>query len=73
MLNDRQLATMLAALWYWREEMALQHLDIQEPYFHCQGLDRYLPLTVGEVLELAQLLHARITGFDPSTDSNHSV
>lgn len=61
MLADRQLATLLAALWYWREEMCLQQLEIQQPYFECQGLGHFAPLGESEVLELAQLLAAQLT------------
>lgn len=56
MFTDRQLATLLAALWYWREEMCSQHAEIQRPYFACQGLAHWKPLSSREVLKLARLL-----------------
>lgn len=62
MLTDRQLATLLCALLYWREEMSGQELEIQQPYFACQGLEHFAPLTAPEVQELAQLLRAQLTG-----------
>jgi hypothetical protein len=62
MLTDRQLATLLSALLYWREEMSGQQLEIQRPYFECQGLERFAPLTVNEVLELAQLFRVQLSG-----------
>lgn len=61
MFADRQLATLLAALWYWREEMCLQQLEVQRPYFECQGLSRFAPLRESEVWELAQLLTSQLT------------
>ncbi len=40
MFSQRELATLLAALLYWREEMSVQSVAIQRPYFKSIGMPR---------------------------------
>ena len=56
MLNHRELATVLAALFYWREEMCPHGQAIIRPYFKAVGFPRANPLTADEVAALSKRL-----------------
>jgi hypothetical protein len=58
MFSQRELATILAALWYWREEMSVQSAAIQRPYFKSIGMPRAKPLVAAEIEKLAEKLRA---------------
>ena len=59
MLTKRELATLLAALRYWREEMSPHGRAIMAPYFRQLRLDRVRPLHIGEIDILQRKLHTQ--------------
>ena len=52
MFNRRETATILAALLYWREEMAHQKPAIQRPYFKAVGAAKARPLSPDAIAKL---------------------
>ncbi|MGE3407568.1 MAG: hypothetical protein AB7I37_12185 [Pirellulales bacterium] len=52
MFSDRELATMLAALLYWSEEMSPHGVEIMRPYFDDLELGHVEPLSADEITEL---------------------
>jgi len=56
MFNQRETATILGALLYWREEMALQKPAIQQPYFKAVGLPKTRPLSSDAIAKLSRRL-----------------
>ena len=59
MLTQRELATLLAALRYWREEMSPHGRAIMAPYFRQLRLGRVRPLHTGEIARLERKLQAQ--------------
>lgn len=49
MLTKRELATLMAALCYWREEMSPHGRAIMTPYFRQLRIGRVRPLNTGEL------------------------
>jgi hypothetical protein len=62
MFNTREVATILAALHYWREEMIPHGPSIMRPYFKIIGFPRARPLSAEEVFALSQRLIAGLHG-----------
>lgn len=58
MFTIRELATLLAALQYWREEMSPHGRTIMRPYFAEVGFDNVTPLNVRELARLMQRLRS---------------
>jgi hypothetical protein len=60
MYTKREMATILAALLYWREELAPHGAKIMRPYFKAVGLPRTRPLSVDEIIKLSKQLRSNI-------------
>lgn len=56
MSNERELATLLAALLFWREEIASNDNRSAGPYLKSVGRSEVEPLSVTEINRLARLL-----------------
>lgn len=56
MFNERELATMLAALLFWREEIASNNNRSALPYLKSVGRSQVEPLSVDEIKRLARRL-----------------
>ena len=56
MFTRRERTTILAALVYWREEMAHQKPSIQRPYFKAAGKPNMRPLSATAIAQLAARL-----------------
>jgi hypothetical protein len=54
----RELATLLAALLYWKEELCPHGPDIMRPYLACLELAHLEPLAAGEIDRLSARLRA---------------
>jgi hypothetical protein len=50
----------IAALLYWREELAPHGAKIMRPYFKAVGLPRIRPLAAGEIIKLSKRLRSDI-------------
>jgi hypothetical protein len=61
MSSQRETATILAALHYWREEMCPHGPSIMRPYFKAVGLPRAKPLSADEIVALSKRLRASIS------------
>ena len=59
--SARELATILAALLYWQEEMCPHGKRIMRPYFQTLKLERFEPLTTEEVRGLMRRLHIALS------------
>jgi len=57
MFRNREAATLLAALQYWREEMVPHGRAIMQPYFHDLKLDHLTPLNKREIAKLSERLN----------------
>lgn len=53
MFSRREVATLLAALTYWREEMCPHGRAIMRPYFRAVGYDQVTPLNRTEIVRLS--------------------
>jgi hypothetical protein len=51
--SKRETATILAALWYWREEMCPHGPKIMRPYFQAIGMPLAKPLSAHEIVTLS--------------------
>lgn len=60
MLNKREIATVLAALLYWKEEMCPHDPDVMRPYFEDLELAEFEPLSTDEIDLLMQRLRASL-------------
>jgi len=60
MYTKREMAAILAALLYWREELAPHGVNIMRPYFKAVGLPRTRPLSVDETIKLSKRLRSNI-------------
>jgi hypothetical protein len=59
MLTAREVATILAALLYWQEEMCPHDPAVMRPYFETLKLSEFEPLTSKEIDKVsAKLRHA---------------
>lgn len=56
MFSKREVATLLAALLYWREEMVPHGRAIMRPYFRAIGMAQVKPLSPTEIETLADRL-----------------
>jgi hypothetical protein len=56
MLNARELATILAALLFWREEIATANKDVSQNYFQSVRMGGVEPLTIDEIKQLSRRL-----------------
>jgi hypothetical protein len=56
MLNTRELATILAALLFWREEIATCSRDVALHYFQAVRMIEVEPLTIEEIKRLSRRL-----------------
>jgi|GEM_PF-3351989 len=56
MFNTRELATLLAALQFWREEITPHGPEIAEPYLVAIGMPGVAPLRPAEIERLARRL-----------------
>jgi hypothetical protein len=52
-LTEREIATILAALLFWREEMCPHDSAITQPYFETVGLPSIAPLSADEIVLLS--------------------
>ena len=59
MITPREVATILAALLFWQEEMLPHDPLVMRPYFETLGLGDFEPLDVAEIHDLSTRL--RIT------------
>jgi hypothetical protein len=59
-LNDRELATILAALEYWKEEMCPHGHDSARPYWTRMKLGRIKPLAADEITRLSNRLRSNL-------------
>lgn len=59
MFTQRETATLLAALLYWREEMVPHGRTIMRPYFTAIGMARAKPLSGVEIDKLSERLRER--------------
>ena len=57
-LSSRELATLLAALLYWQEEMCPHGREIMRPYFETLELQQFEPLSAEEIREVSRRLRA---------------
>lgn len=57
-LSPREMATVLAALVYWREEMLPHGRAIMRPYFETVGMADHRPLTINDIRRLSRRLKA---------------
>jgi hypothetical protein len=57
-ISKREIATLLAALHYWREEMSSRGPSIKRPYFKAVGFPRAKPLSAAEIVALSKRLRA---------------
>lgn len=58
MFTIRELATLLAALQFWKEEMSPHGRAIMRPYFSDVGFEQVTPLNVKELARLMQRLRS---------------
>ena len=56
MLDARELATLLAALLFWQEEIAPHEPQIAQPYLASVGFPNTPPLSAAEIDRLAEKL-----------------
>ena len=73
MLNLRELATVLAALRFWQEEMCPHDPSIMRPYLLAVGFGGIDPLTEFEIVDLVQRLRNSCptdNSFDPAEPSS---
>ncbi len=61
MFSSREVATMLAALLFWREENAPHGPEVTRPYLAHFGLSEIEPLSVDEIERLCQRLRQLIS------------
>ncbi len=67
MLTKRHLATIRAALLFWKEEIAVHNARIATPYLED---DTILPLEFNEVEQLRRCFQrVRYVAYDPQTDT----
>ena len=72
MFQPREVATLLAALLFWREENAPHGSDVARPYLAHFGLSEIEPLSVQEIEALYPRLQALLDA-DSSSDSPDSA
>ena len=60
--DERELATVLAALLYWREGNVPHGREIQRPYLEAVGMVHSDPLTDDELEQLSERLRREHTG-----------
>ena len=60
MYTKREMATILAALLYWREELTPHGASIMRPYFKAVRLPRTRPLSADEIIKLSKRLRSNI-------------
>jgi len=58
--SRRELATLLAALHYWSDEMARQKPAIQKPYFKAIGFPKARPLALDAIAKLSHRLRKEL-------------
>lgn len=56
--TQREIATVLAALTYWREEMCPHDRAVMRPYFQAVGFPRAQPLSAEEIVRLSERLRS---------------
>ena len=61
-LTDRELATVLAALLFWREEMCPHDPAMMQPYFETVGLPGIEPLSAGDIIALSERMLTELSG-----------
>lgn len=61
-LSDRELATILAALLFWREEMCPHDPAVMRPYFEAIGRPDIEPLSADDVVALSERLRGELAG-----------
>lgn len=61
-LTQREIATIRAALLFWREEMCPHDPAIMQPYFETVGCSDIAPLTASELENLSERLRSDISG-----------
>lgn len=61
MFSARELATILAALHFWREEISPHERDLAQHYLKAVGMAEVEPLTVEEIEQLS----VRLRGMQP--------
>ena len=66
MLADRELATIRAALAYWRDEMTPHGIEPQAPYFDQEGPE---PLSGGEIEQLRARLREDVVQYARTVDA----
>ena len=58
MFNTQELATLLAALQFWKEEIVTNGNEVARPYLDHVGMVGIEPLTMQEVKRLSRRLRA---------------
>jgi hypothetical protein len=58
-LTEREIATILAALLFWREEMCPHDPAIMQPYFETVGMPSIEPLSADEIVVLSERLRSQ--------------
>ena len=58
MFTTRELATVIAALLFWREEMCPHGREVMRPYLASLELEHVEPLSADEIERLSQRLRA---------------
>lgn len=71
MFSPREVATILAALLFWREENAPHGPDVTRPYLDHFGLADVEPLSIEEIEDLCQRLQ-KILDADSQNESTDS-
>ena len=61
-LDEREVATVLAALLYWREENVPHGREIQRPYLEAVGKGHVEPLSEAEIHRLSERLRRECGG-----------
>ena len=64
MFTIRELATLLAALQFWQEEMSHHGRWIMRPYLNDVGCERVTPLNRSELARLSARLQAHLKTLD---------
>jgi hypothetical protein len=60
-LTNQEIATILAALLFWREEMCPHAEAVMQPYFESVGLPTAVPLGAAEITALSERLRSEIS------------
>jgi hypothetical protein len=59
--TDREIATILAAMLFWQEEMCPHDPAVMQPYFEAVGLPAAVPLSSNEIADLSERLRAELS------------